>query len=441
MNWIKKCATIVTALLVIVGAGWTQDSSTGMNPPAGQDTLAQPPSADLTTATPPVTAGQINDGPAIRELGSANFLSSNVGWFRWGPLHLGSSEVFQGYNRTNGGGAWMSVLRTHVLAERRFGRNLFVVQYSPKLTVVSGSLIKNFSDQDSTLDGYYALTPRLGMSFSDHFQIFNTNSLTSESFISADPMSSFTVQKAFLEGPTPTRYLANSVATTFSYKLSPLTQISVAPSYTYSKATGLETPTLSHTYGATVQLEHALTARRTVGAYYGYQVIRVEEHDRPFVTPYNNIGINYSEQLTPTWGIQSGFGAFKEGLPEGTRWSGSAHVSTTKSFGRSSVALVFFRGQGLAGVVTSNNGNRLDALYNVGLSRRIRADLGAGYVGFKDIHAKYGTVGLDWQMGPNLSTFVRYAYKYQAGDGNQIGNLTNGSVIFGLRWHPNVQSY
>ena len=430
---------LVSTVLLVLGAGWAQDTSAVANPPETSDPLAQSVSTEGTLATPPTNAGQIADGPVIRELGSANILTSNVGWFRWGPLHLGSSEFFQAYNSTNRETGWMSVVRTHVMAERTLGRNVYVFQYSPKLTVTNGALVKNFSDQDSTLDGYYGLTPRLGMSFSDHFQIFNTNTLNSESFMSADPTSSFTVQKAFLEGPTPSRYLANSVQTTFSYSLSPLTRFTVSPAYTYSKATGLASPVLSDNYGATVQLEHALSPRRSVGTYYGYQVIRIEEHDRPFVTPYTNIGITYGEQLTPTWGVQSGFGAFKEGLPGGTRWSGSVHVSTTKSFGRSSLALVFFRGQGLAGVVTNNNGNRLDALYHVGLLRRLRADLGLGYVSFKDIHAKYGTAGIDWELRPNLSTFVRYSYKYQAGDGDQIGNLTSGSVVVGLRWHPNIQ--
>ena len=442
MNWIKKSATLVTATLLIAAAGWAQDSPSGMNPPAGPDALAQTPSADVTTTTPPVTAGQINDGPSIRELGSANFLSSNnVSLFQWGPLHLGSSEFFQGYNSTNTDRSWMSVLRTNVMAERRIGRNALVVQYSPKLTVINGTLIKNFSDQDSTLDGYYALTPRLGMGFSNHFQIFNTNTLNGEWFMSADPTSSFTVQKAFLEGPTPTRYLTNSAQTTFSYRLDPLTRISVSPAYTYSRASGGIDPVLSHTYGATVQVERALTARRTVGGYYGYQAIRIEESDRPFVTPFHNIGLSYSEQLTPTWGIQSSFGAFKEGLQGGSRWSGSGTVSTTKSFGRSSIALAFYRGQGLAGVVTSNTSNRVDLLYHVGLSRRVRLDLGSGYVAFKDVRAKYATSGISWEMRPNLSTFVSYAYKYQIGDGIQVGDLNSNFVMVGIRWHPRIQAY
>src|SRR5262249_9914404 len=159
---------------------------------------------------------------------------------------------------------WMSVFRTHVMAERRFGRNLFVLQYSPKLTIMNGEVIKNFSDQDSTLDGYYALTPRLGMGISEHFQIYNTNTLNGESFMSADPTSSFTVQRAFLEGPTPSRYLSNSVQTTFSYRLDALTRITVSPAYTYARASGLTNPQLSHTYGATVQVERAINARRTV---------------------------------------------------------------------------------------------------------------------------------------------------------------------------------
>jgi hypothetical protein len=83
----------------------------------------------------------------------------------------------------------------------------------------------------------------------------------------------------------------------------------------------------------------------------------------------------------------------------------------------------------------------VDLLYRAGLTRRIHLDVGGGYVTFQDVRAKYGTAGINWEMRPNLSTFVSYAYKYQIGDGMQIGDLNSNFVAIGIRWHPRIQVF
>ena len=315
------------------------------------------------------------------------------------------------------------------------------------MTIQNRQILKKFNDQDSSFDTYYILTPRLSVGIADHFQIYNTNNLDADAPMSADLITSNTVQHAFLLGPSPSRYLQNSASTTFTYRLSQRTRVAFTPAYTYERVSGLAVPTLSKTYSGTVVLERAMSPTRALGVYYGREVIRVQAEDRsqPFVTPFNNAGINYSEQITPTFGINGSFGVFTVGEQHGTGWSASTNVGMTKSFGKQSVALAFIRGHGLPGVVSTNTSTRVDLQYRFPLSPRIQLQLGSGYAGYNDlgnhtVQGSYSNAELNWQMRPNVSWFASYAYRHQIGDGNQIASLSRALVVVGIRWSPATPS-
>jgi len=401
----------------------------------------------MDVSTAPTSAGQLSNEPQIRRLGGADYLTSNFGLFHWGPIHVGSAEMFQTYDGIGDRAYWTSGFRTNLILEHRFRRNRIAFQYSPKLTIQNGQLLKKFSDQDSSFDTYYILTPRLSVGIADHFQIYNTNNLDADAPMSADLITSNTIQHAFLLGPSPSRYLENSASMTFTYRLSERTRVAFTPAYTYQRVSGLAVPTLSNTYSGTVMLERAISATRAVGVYYGREVIRVRTEDQStsFETPFHNAGISYSEQITRTFGINGSFGLFTVGQQHRTGRSFSANAGVTKSFGRQSVALAFIRTHGLPGVVSTNTSTRVDLQYHFPLTSRIQAQLGSGYAGYHDlgdhtVQGSYSSAELDWQMLPNVSWFASYGYRHQIGDGNQIDTLSRALVVIGLRWHPAAPS-
>lgn len=426
------------AVLMIAPVTFGQDTTSAGS--SGSAAVVSSAAADVSTPAP--NAGQLPDGSQVRELGTANFLTSNFGLWHWGPLSMGSAEIFQAYGFGSGNvSEVLTEMRSNMVAQHRFGRNNYTFQYSPTLTISNGQVIDNLSNQDSSLDTFYLLTPRLGLALNDHFQIFDTNYLDGTSFFSADAVTSQSEQNAFLQSATGSRYLTNSAGASLSYSLSATTHVSIAPTYTYSRVTGISNPLLSNTYGASINLMHAVSATKSIGAYYGYETIHIEQHGGPSVTPFDNAGITYSQQLTPTWGFTGSFGAFEEGLAGGSRWSGSGNASTTKSFGKSSVALAFFRGQGLAGVITNDTTNRVDLIYRYPLTRKMRVEVGTGYLTFTNVRGLYNTVTVNWDVRPNMSWYASASYKDQHGDGNQIGSLTSNFIMIGLRWHPRRAAY
>lgn len=390
-------------------------------------------------SAPVPNAGQLSDGSEVRQLGGAGFLSSNFGLTHWGPFSLGTTELFQAYASANGvSPSLLTELRTNVVAEHRFGHQNFVLQYSPKLTVVDGQLLQNFSNQDSSLSSIFNLTPRLNLAVDEHFQIFNTNYLDGGSFFSTDSLTTRSTQQAFLQGTNPSRYLTNSVNASFSYGLSGKTRLTITPTYSYSRVSGLTSPLSSNTYGATFGFDHALSATRSIGVFYSRETIRIQEHGGAFVSPYDNTGLSYNAQLTPTWGIRASIGAFREGFPSGTEWSGSANINTEKSFGKSAIVLAFYRGQGLAGVITAGTTNRADVTWRYLLSRKLQLANTAGYAAYSPVTGWYSSTNLEYAFRPNFSWFASYSYKNQTGDGFQIASIRSNFVVIGLRWHPRV---
>jgi hypothetical protein len=388
-------------------------------------------------------AGRLSDGSEVRQLGTASFLNSNFGIAHWGPFSLGTTTLSQAYQRGTGESNSLSSLRTELMAGRTFGRNHLMLQYSPKLTVLNGQVVKNLSDQDSSIDTYFALGPRLRLSLNDRFQSYTANSVIDGPFFTTDTFRSSFAQNAFLQGPTESKFTMNTTQVGLGFLVSPRTHLNVIPAYSFQSWSGSTGAVRSQIYGGVVQLEHAVTPTKTVGLYYEYEAIRIKDRTGPYVTPYDTVGITYSQQLTPTWGISTSLGAYKEGLPQsqGTKWSGNANFGTAKIFGKSSISLDLFRGQGLAGVITSTTVNRADLLYHHTLSRKLSVDAGSGYAVFKlarSANGLYGTVGFDWQLRPTLSWFTTFGYTKQTGDGIQIATLASDFVAFGIRWHPRV---
>lgn len=419
------------------GAAWGQDGS-----PSPLPAVAEGQTALVNVSTPEPNAGQLSDNSQVRQLGAANFITSNFGLAHWGPFTLGTTTISQGYENGTDGSNSLTSLGTNVMAGHTFRHSHIVLQYSPKLRVLDGQLVKNYSDQNSGVDTYFSLGPHMSLSLGGRFQTFNTSNLIdSQPFFSTDTFRANYTQQAFLRGPSASRFMWTSVQAGFSYLLSPRTHINVIPGYTYSRVTGLAAPQLSHTYGATVELEHALTATKSVGAYYRYEAIRINNRTGVGVTPYHDAGLNYAQQIRPTWGVKASVGAYKSGFPGGGAWSGIGSLSIAKTFGKSTLSLGLFRGQGLAGVITNQTVNRADLLYHYVLSRKIQIDSGVGYAIFRTgapVKGLYGTSRLDWQLLPTLSALVTYGYTNQHGDGTQFLTLSSHFAIVGFRWHPRV---
>src|SRR5258708_13833135 len=126
-----------------------------------QDTDTNNSAASSVSTTMAPNAGQLSDGSQVRRLGSASsFLASDFGLTHWGPLSLGRLALSQAYASShNVSPTLLTEMQTSVVAQHQFARNNFVFQYSPKLTIVDGQFLQNFSNQDSSLSTVYLLNP------------------------------------------------------------------------------------------------------------------------------------------------------------------------------------------------------------------------------------------------------------------------------------------
>jgi hypothetical protein len=392
---------------------------------------------------------------AIQELNGGGWLSGVESPLRWRSLYIGSVAFTEGYDdfKGNDPGSLNGVIRSSIFEGSLvfnpvFSRTNIAFQWHPQAGFINGKFADNLSNQDTSLDINTVLSPRLSLRVHDHFSYLPTQNVFAEGFLyaAATPQNQST-QRPFLDGPGT--WLTNTITATFTYGLSPTTDLIVAPSFNYSHSTSSTlningtdpSATLigSDEYSTTATLSHRLSALRTVGVYYSFNTVKFE-NTSGFVS-YNSIGGVYSDQLTPTWFLNlSGGGstaAFSSGAA--STWTYSATADIEKRFQRSSASLAYTRGLALSQYASRNFTDRVDLNYNVQLSQRLSASLGFGYQhvdGPPTISGKYGTAQVGYRLFSDLSLLATYMYRSQIGDGLQVFTETRNTAYVTLSWDP-----
>jgi hypothetical protein len=99
---------------------WSQDNS-GLPVPAAVDPYAQTLSADANALQ--ANAAQLPDGTQVRQLGRANFITSDVGLAHLGPITLGTTTISESEQRGSAFTNTQASSRTNLMAESTFHRN------------------------------------------------------------------------------------------------------------------------------------------------------------------------------------------------------------------------------------------------------------------------------------------------------------------------------
>lgn len=436
--------------------GWSRQESTSSPVPAVRcdaaaretmcETAAQATeSSSHDAGTSLAVSNTPPNAPPIRKMGSASLLDS-ISPLRWGNLFIGSAEFAQIYTtldpRTGDGiTSNISLFRSHIYYDKQFQRARLALQYQPRVMIVNGQVIRDLLNQNLNLDTYFVLSPRWVMGLGETFSYYGSKNVYGDSFLDADSITATTVQNNFVQGSG--QWLSSSTGASFNYLWSAHTKLSISPSFTYTYATILsenveESRLSSRGYDIRATITHDMNANRSLGAYYGFQYLTSPTAFSS--TIYETFGGTVSQRFSPTFAASGSIGATTGDFSSGRQWTVAVSVSAVKSFDRSSIAVAYTRGETLAGYVTNQFGERIDARWVKGWSQKLQSAFGVGYqreiANPTGIWAKYGTARLTYRLRPQLGLSAEYVHRLQTGSNPQIFTGNNDFIMFGITWAP-----
>lgn len=407
------------------------------------------------SATVPQPAFLASFAPQIQQVGAAGNLLESISPLRWGPVYVGSAKYAQVFDRgTNftGQGAFQnaaSLFSSTVVLDKNFRTSRLALQYVPRIVVLNGQVQNEFTNQDVGFDTVFVLSPRWNMNIADHFTYLHSTNAFGDLYLDANAVSGTTLQKSFLQGPIT--WLSETVAVNFGYMIGPRARLSFAPDYVYSTTSGSSVAAGNETvrqYGGRFEIAYDLSPRSSIQGYYSAQE---NQYQRTFAgTVYQTIGLGYSRQFGVGWSLTSAFGASTANFASGRDWTATGSFSIVKAFQRSQVALALSRGHELAGYITNNYIDRVDATYRrmfgqrwsalggFGYERNISSSLAnsTGIPQTNGLWGKYATGDISYQVRPSVSFFADYVKLWQRGDNVQILTGDRDYIEFGVRWSP-----
>ncbi|MFZ0735614.1 MAG: hypothetical protein WA002_01535 [Candidatus Acidiferrales bacterium] len=420
------------------GAASTDDNSAQQDQPATQEA---PVPAVLVA---PTYQTQINT------IGSANPLSS-LGAYHWGPLFLGTSDV-RGIVDTikpapGFGPAQQNIVTlvdTTILFEKDWRQSRLAVQYMPRVAVDSGQVAYDYLNQSASVDTYFPLSSRWLMGITDHFTSSSSQGLAGGVFADANAVTASTLQTNFLDSSET--WIYDTFAIPFSYEVNANTTLTLSPEFVYAKTSGIseseggDISTIE--YGANAMMTHAVSARTSIGFTY---MFRQSEFTAQIPTSdYQTFWFNAAHQFAPTFGITGQIGLTYSSYNGGSGyWTTTGTASIFKTFHRSSISLLYSRGQSTFGYVTNALTDRADAIVRYQLFQRLSLVGDAGYQrqlsSIDSVNGKYASTEIDYTLTRTLFGFASYAYKFQNGANNpQLYDGVQTFASIGLRWDPNV---
>src|SRR5260370_41943552 len=97
-----------------------------------------------------------------------------------------------------------------------------------------GEGVRNFSNQNTSLDWLVYPRPRWNVRFSDGFRYYYTQQSVGLSYLDVNTVTSGVATNNFLDGPS--RWLSNNASISIAYALSRRASIAISPNYTFSVA-------------------------------------------------------------------------------------------------------------------------------------------------------------------------------------------------------------
>jgi hypothetical protein len=249
--------------------------------------------------------------------------------------------------------------------------------------------------------------------------------------------------------------LYNSFGTSFSYAWSQRTNVSFAPFLGYSYATGSltsgATSSGATSSGATVSslsgggvatLSYLITPTQTIGINYSGQYSNYANTSQS-AGPQSNAFlqdflVTYSQQLKDSWSIHLGLGITSNiGGASGTGLG--ANVGISKSFRRSSLALIWTRGHQFNGFVTNSASDNVGLTHSISWTPRFSTATGGFYTKTPGAYPSqqsswYVTEQLNYGLTRQLSLFGSIAYVSQVGDGVYVLSSNRRFVSVGIMW-------
>lgn len=427
--------------------------------PGSTATPAQTPSPgpDSNGAQSGPNAAATTQGLFARALNSASPLNGDQGPLQWGWLSVRSGSFLQfyaGITLENAGKAPVSEslnasqLSTSIVLSHAFGAShstQLTVQYAPSLFIVEGHVYANALNQTAGIDTTFQLSPRWALQISDRFNYFGSQRYFSGLSLNADYSLGTVAQNSFLNGPG--RVIYNSASATITYLWSPVTTVSVTPTFGYQDATGVQSTSqnLNAYYGGgQVNVSHFVSASQTIGISYIGQYA-VYANTSKIAGPQSNtllqdFLVTYSKRLSETWRLGLGLGLTNNNGDLSQIGLG-ANVGITKSFHRMDFALSYNRGHQFNGYVTSASTDRADLINTIRWTRRFTTSSSVAYFRttgspISGTSGVYVTEQLNFGLTRSLTLNGNLAYTKQDGDGVYVQRGKTRLASFGITWAP-----
>jgi hypothetical protein len=444
----------VFCLIFFCGAAVFAQEPTPQPPPP-----QQPPASDTKTRQSTDQPDSSNDDasslehpvvvtsttPPIRQVGAAGFLMPPMSPLRWGPFYVGYAQFAEilSEGSSSVGQENFQVVASQISAsivfDKEFRKARIALQYVPRMTILNGQVLGDYLNQDTGADMVFTLTPRLTMDMGDRFTYYRSKNSFADIFLSADPVSSTTLQSDFIEAPAS--WLSNSVNASFSYAVSARTRFSIAPNYLYATTSGAATSTTSSSvneFGVNAGLTHDLTASSGLTATYTEQTDTVGGSS--YRTIFQSLQGGYYHSFKGGWSFSGSFGFITANFQTGRDWSESGSGSVVKSFRRSRVAVAYLRGHEFSGYISQQFSDRIDASYQLFIGRRWTMGGGVGYLRdvatANGIWGKYGEANLSYGLTSTVSLFGSYVYKWQDANNTLVFSGTTNYLRCGIQWTP-----
>jgi hypothetical protein len=423
------------------GQGTAKDKS------AVQDASKNTGSADAAPADP-LSLSWANS--YFEQIGTSGILAGNREGIGWGSLYIPSAQLngiveeFGATSTQPSNVLTAAVLRGTVVYDHRVGSGRIAVQYEPSMAFANGHVVKNFSNQNTSLDILIYSRPRWSVRFSDNFRYYYAQQSFGFPYFDVNPATARSVTNNFLDGPS--RWLSNTAYLSVGYALSARSSISVTPNYEYSESGIGASLQRGAAYGGSANWNYRTSERQTFGLQYTGQLIHETLPKTAFAidTVYNTMAATAGRQLSATWYVRGALGATTTAMPLGQRnWSVYGEFSLVKQLGlRSSLGINYSRGDTLsAGLISNQYADRVDLSYQNQVTKRLNWTVGGGYfrqVGSGPSSGWYSLANVLYLLAPRAGVFATFEYARK----NQIVNTTNlytgnrDTFSFGLLWQP-----
>ena len=443
---------LIVTVLALPNLVWAQESgqSTEQNKPAAQDASK---SADHTDVAPAIPLGLSWADSYVRRIGTSGVLAGNREGIGWGWLYIPTAKVsgiveeFEGTGTLPGAVFTAAVLQATVVYDHRIGNSRFALQYEPSIAFAEGQVVRNFSNQNTSLDFLIYARPRWNVRFSDNFRYYYTQQSFGLPYLDVNPVTVGTVTNNFLDGPG--RWLSNNAYLSVAYALSARSSVSVTPNYAYSESGEGALLTRGATYGGNVNWNYRTSERQTVGLQYIGQLIREAipatgtNSGGVTDTIFHTIAGTAGRQLSATWFMTGSLGVTTSFLPQAQRqWNVYGVLGLVKQLNRSTVGLNYGRGDTLSsGLISNQYADRVDLTYQNNMFKRLNWGGGGGYlrqVQVGGFSGWYATTAVQFLLAPKAGLYATFDYSHKNQSGN-VNSLFSGSrdvFFFGILWQP-----